>query len=79
MFAVLKPKFTQVQNHEFIKGRFSGFGKDSALIGWLVSSLLLVFHALEFWLNMLSLDLYVCNLYKCHVSLLFPLIGWLIS
>lgn len=49
MLAVLKPKFTQVQNHEFIKGRFSGFGKDSALIGWLVSSLLLVFHALEFW------------------------------
>ncbi|XP_058785728.1 MLO-like protein 1 [Vicia villosa] len=34
---VLKPKFTQVQNHEFIKGRFSGFGKDSALIGWVQS------------------------------------------
>ncbi|AES74322.1 hypothetical protein MtrunA17_Chr3g0145831 [Medicago truncatula] len=34
---VLKPKLTHVQQHEFIKGRFSGFGKDSALIGWLQS------------------------------------------
>ncbi|XP_045806156.1 MLO-like protein 1 isoform X2 [Trifolium pratense] len=34
---VLKPKLTQVQQHEFIKGRFSGLGKDSALIGWLQS------------------------------------------
>ncbi|CAI8611519.1 unnamed protein product [Vicia faba] len=34
---VFKPKFTQVQNHEFIKGRFSGVGKDSALIGWVQS------------------------------------------
>ncbi|OIW14706.1 hypothetical protein TanjilG_33048 [Lupinus angustifolius] len=34
---VLKPKVTNVQQHDFIKGRFSGFGKDSALMGWLLS------------------------------------------
>ncbi|KAK2446873.1 Seven transmembrane MLO family protein [Trifolium repens] len=34
---LLKPKLTQVQQHEFIKGRFSGLGKDSALVGWLQS------------------------------------------
>jgi hypothetical protein len=37
MLPVLKPKLTQVQQHEFIKGRFSGLGKDSALVGWVVS------------------------------------------
>ncbi|KAJ1399026.1 Mlo-related protein [Sesbania bispinosa] len=34
---VLKPKVTHVHQHDFIKGRFSGYGKDSALIGWLKS------------------------------------------
>ncbi|KAK7351944.1 hypothetical protein VNO77_11733 [Canavalia gladiata] len=33
---VLKPKVTQVHQHDFIKGRFGGFGKDSALFGWLL-------------------------------------------
>ncbi|KAK7277422.1 hypothetical protein RIF29_18574 [Crotalaria pallida] len=34
---VLKPRVTHVHQHDFIKGRFSGLGKDSALMGWLVS------------------------------------------
>ncbi|KAL2346022.1 hypothetical protein Fmac_000022 [Flemingia macrophylla] len=34
---VLKPKVTHVRQHDFIRGRFLGFGKDSALVGWLVS------------------------------------------
>ncbi|XP_020229189.1 MLO-like protein 1 [Cajanus cajan] len=34
---VLKPKVTNVQQHDFIRGRFAGFGKDSAIVGWLVS------------------------------------------
>ncbi|XP_022155786.1 MLO-like protein 1 isoform X2 [Momordica charantia] len=28
------PKFTHVHQHAFIKGRFLGIGKDSALLGW---------------------------------------------
>lgn len=35
--AALKNKFTQVKDHAFIRGRFSGLGKNSALLGWLVS------------------------------------------
>ncbi|XP_059445974.1 MLO-like protein 1 isoform X2 [Corylus avellana] len=34
---VLKTKFTDVQDHAFIRSRFLGFGKDSALLGWLHS------------------------------------------
>ncbi|KAI9104406.1 hypothetical protein K1719_022978 [Acacia pycnantha] len=34
---VLVPKITQVHQHAFIKGHFLGFGKDSALMGWLHS------------------------------------------
>ncbi|KOM42378.1 hypothetical protein LR48_Vigan04g257600 [Vigna angularis] len=34
---VLKPKVTDVQQHDFIRGRFSGFGKDSAIVGWMIS------------------------------------------
>ncbi|KAK7352002.1 hypothetical protein VNO80_17416 [Phaseolus coccineus] len=34
---VLKPRVTQVQQHDFIRDRFSGFGKDSAIVGWLIS------------------------------------------
>jgi len=30
---------TVVQQHDFIRGRFSGFGKDSAIVGWMVSKL----------------------------------------
>ncbi|RDX82852.1 MLO-like protein 1, partial [Mucuna pruriens] len=36
---VLKPKVTHVHQHEFIRGRFAGYGKDSTLVGWLVSFL----------------------------------------
>ena len=36
---VLKPKVTQVHQHDFIRGRFAGFGKDSAIVGWLLSFL----------------------------------------
>ncbi|XP_058184203.1 MLO-like protein 1 [Rhododendron vialii] len=32
-----KLKFTQVKDHSFIRGRFSGLGKNSALLGWLQS------------------------------------------
>ncbi|KAJ1427847.1 Mlo-related protein [Sesbania bispinosa] len=34
---VLEPTVTHVHQHAFIKDRFSGFGKDSALLGWLKS------------------------------------------
>ncbi|XP_054781045.1 MLO-like protein 1 isoform X2 [Prosopis cineraria] len=34
---VLELKITHVHQHAFIKGRFLGFGKDSALMGWLHS------------------------------------------
>ncbi|KAA8532194.1 hypothetical protein F0562_006664 [Nyssa sinensis] len=34
---VLKTKFTNVQDHAFIRGRFLGIGKISALLGWLHS------------------------------------------
>ncbi|KAL4631744.1 hypothetical protein ACB092_04G001100 [Castanea dentata] len=34
---VLKTNFTQVQDHEFIRNRFLGIGKDSALLGWVHS------------------------------------------
>ncbi|GLT73702.1 hypothetical protein SLA2020_455400 [Shorea laevis] len=34
---VLKKKFTQVQENDFIKNRFMGIGKDSALLGWIHS------------------------------------------
>nr|XP_025612522.1 MLO-like protein 1 isoform X2 [Arachis hypogaea] len=34
---VLKRKVVDVQQHDFIKDRFSGFGKDSAIVGWLKS------------------------------------------
>lgn len=37
--AVLKAKVTNVQDITFIKNRFLGFGKDSAILGWLVSFL----------------------------------------
>ncbi|EPS69012.1 hypothetical protein M569_05755 [Genlisea aurea] len=33
----LKPKVIRVHEHEFIKKRFSGFGKCSAILGWLES------------------------------------------
>ncbi|CAL5427037.1 unnamed protein product [Camellia sinensis] len=36
---VLKPKLTDVHQHAFIKGRFLGFGKNSAILGWLHSFL----------------------------------------
>ncbi|KAL2636494.1 hypothetical protein AAZV13_06G002000 [Glycine max] len=36
---VLKPKVTQVHQHDFIRGRFAGFDKDSAIVGWLLSFL----------------------------------------
>jgi hypothetical protein len=35
--AVLKKKFTHVQQHTFIKEHFLGIGKNSALRVWLVS------------------------------------------
>ncbi|KAF3944493.1 hypothetical protein CMV_029037 [Castanea mollissima] len=34
---VLKTNFTQVQDHDFIRNRFLGIGKDSALLGWVHS------------------------------------------
>ncbi|XP_028751257.1 MLO-like protein 1 [Neltuma alba] len=34
---VLEPKITHVHQHDFIKGHFLGFGKDSVLMGWLHS------------------------------------------
>ncbi|GFZ13379.1 seven transmembrane MLO family protein [Actinidia rufa] len=34
---VLKPKLTDVHQHDFIKGRFLGIGKNSAILGWLHS------------------------------------------
>ncbi|KAK7409747.1 hypothetical protein VNO78_00032 [Psophocarpus tetragonolobus] len=34
---VLKPKVTHVHQHDFIRGRFAGLGKDSAIVGWLLS------------------------------------------
>ncbi|XP_057436663.1 MLO-like protein 1 [Lotus japonicus] len=34
---VLKAKVTHVHQHDFIKGRFSGFGKDSVIVCWLQS------------------------------------------
>ncbi|XP_041013729.1 MLO-like protein 1 isoform X2 [Juglans microcarpa x Juglans regia] len=34
---VLKTKFTHVQDHDFIRGHYRGFGKDSALLGWVNS------------------------------------------
>ncbi|XP_071742462.1 MLO-like protein 1 [Rutidosis leptorrhynchoides] len=34
---VLKPKVTQVKDHDFIKNRFLGIGKRSAIRGWLHS------------------------------------------
>ncbi|KAL4631743.1 hypothetical protein ACB092_04G001000 [Castanea dentata] len=34
---VLKTNFTQVQDHDFIRNRFLGIGKDSALSGWVHS------------------------------------------
>ncbi|KAK7287284.1 hypothetical protein RIF29_00492 [Crotalaria pallida] len=34
---VLKPRVTHVHQHAFIKDRFTGFGKDSALLGWVKS------------------------------------------
>nr|POF01574.1 mlo-like protein 1 [Quercus suber] len=34
---VLKTNFTQVQDHDFIRNRFLGIGKDSALLGWVQS------------------------------------------
>uniref|UniRef100_A0A5B7BRG2 MLO-like protein n=1 Tax=Davidia involucrata TaxID=16924 RepID=A0A5B7BRG2_DAVIN len=34
---VLKTKFTAVQDHAFIRGRFAGIGKISALLAWLHS------------------------------------------
>ncbi|NP_001284374.1 MLO-like protein 1 [Cucumis melo] len=36
---VLKPKVTHVHQHALIKDHFLGFGKDSALLGWLHSFL----------------------------------------
>ncbi|GFZ20024.1 seven transmembrane MLO family protein [Actinidia rufa] len=36
---VLKPRLTHVQHHDFIKGRFLGFGKNSAILSWLHSFL----------------------------------------
>ncbi|XP_055820079.1 MLO-like protein 1 [Solanum dulcamara] len=34
---VLRSKVTHVQDHDFVKGRFLGFGKRSTLLGWLNS------------------------------------------
>lgn len=34
---VRKPKFTHVQQHDFIKSRFLGLGKNSVILGWLQS------------------------------------------
>nr|XP_043609663.1 MLO-like protein 1 [Erigeron canadensis] len=34
---VLKPRVTQVKDHDFIKNRFVGFGKGSAIRGWMHS------------------------------------------
>lgn len=39
-FAVLRPKVTHVHEHDFIRGRFLGFGKRSIIKGWLVSILI---------------------------------------
>ncbi|KAE9463720.1 hypothetical protein C3L33_04420, partial [Rhododendron williamsianum] len=39
--AVLGPRITDVHQHDFIRGRFWGIGKNSAFLGWLVSSYLL--------------------------------------
>ncbi|XP_015867941.3 MLO-like protein 1 [Ziziphus jujuba] len=36
---VLKTKFTHVQDHDFIRGRFLGIGKNTAFLGWLHSFL----------------------------------------
>ncbi|XP_061351642.1 MLO-like protein 1 [Gastrolobium bilobum] len=36
---VLEPTVTNVREHAFIRDRFTGFGKDSALLGWLKSFL----------------------------------------
>lgn len=37
MTAVIRSKVTHVQDHDFVKGRFLGFGKSSTLLSWLVS------------------------------------------
>ncbi|KAL6221483.1 hypothetical protein ACLB2K_009234 [Fragaria x ananassa] len=34
---VLTEKFTAVQDHEFIRGRFLGIGKNQAFLGWLIA------------------------------------------
>ncbi|XP_020208319.1 MLO-like protein 1 [Cajanus cajan] len=34
---VLEPTVTHVQEHAFIQNRFTGFGKDSAVLGWVKS------------------------------------------
>ncbi|KAL7247122.1 hypothetical protein ACSBR2_002105 [Camellia fascicularis] len=34
---VLEPKLTDVHQHDFIKGRFLGIGKNSVMLGWLYS------------------------------------------
>lgn len=39
-FTVLRPKVTHVHEHDFIRGRFLGFGKRSIIKGWLVSILI---------------------------------------
>ncbi|XP_014521646.1 uncharacterized protein LOC106778214 isoform X4 [Vigna radiata var. radiata] len=39
MDRVLKPKVTNDLQHNFIRGRFSGFGKDSAIVGWMLTIL----------------------------------------
>ncbi|KAL6563556.1 hypothetical protein OROGR_002515 [Orobanche gracilis] len=36
----LEPQVTHVRQHDFIKNRFSGMGKCSAIMGWLVSLIL---------------------------------------
>ncbi|THF95458.1 hypothetical protein TEA_007720 [Camellia sinensis var. sinensis] len=34
---VMEPKLTDVHQHDFIKGRFLGIGKNSVMLGWLYS------------------------------------------
>lgn len=59
MYTVIQQKFTHVQEHEFIRGRFLGVGKADACFGWLVS---VFFCFLISYLN--SKDMFVMYMQK---------------
>lgn len=63
-FAVLKPKVTHVHQHAFIKDHFLGFGKDSALLGWLVGQIIFLTKIYHSAFNLVLLDV---GSYKFHI------------